>query len=100
MAAIGAIPHDAVAGFTVLGELNHFKGTHVVMRPKPTVREAPAAPPDLKDIKGQESAKRALEIAAPSAHNLLTVCRQCLGRVPFQGRDRRSCSRDDFKKTV
>jgi magnesium chelatase family protein len=128
MAAIGAIPHDAVAGFTVLGELgldgsiaavagvlpaaiganargeglicpascgpeaawaspdmeiiaaasliqlaNHFKGTQVLMRPRPKIREREGAPLDLGDIKGQESAKRALEVAAAGGHNLLMV---------------------------
>jgi magnesium chelatase family protein len=114
MAAIGAISADALAGFTVLGELgldgsiapvagvlpaaiganareeglvcpaacgaepawaspdiqiiaansliqiaNHFKGTQVLSRPQPKVRTAEASPHDLRDIKGQESAKRA-----------------------------------------
>jgi magnesium chelatase family protein len=126
MAAIGAIPPDALAGMTVLGELgldgsiaavagvlpaamaangreqglicpaacgaeaawaspdmeiiaassliqlaNHFKGTQVLSRPNPHVREASAETLDLKDIKGQDSAKRALEIAAAGGHNLL-----------------------------
>ncbi|MDO9440001.1 MAG: magnesium chelatase domain-containing protein, partial [Beijerinckiaceae bacterium] len=116
MAAIGAIPSDALNGFTVLGELaldgsitavagclpaavaanarghglicpfecgpeaawassdidilaprsliqlaNHFKGVQVMARPAPAIRAQGAAPPDLRDIKGQESAKRALE---------------------------------------
>ena len=116
MAAIGAIPHDALSAFTVLGELgldgsiaavagvlpaaiganaarrrsdlsaacgpeaawaspemeivaaasliqlaNHFRGTQVLSRPQPKIREAGGAPLDLADIKGQESAKRALE---------------------------------------
>src|ERR1700704_6444242 len=113
MGAIGAVPHDAVAGFTVLGELgldgsiapvagvlpaaiganargeglicpsacgpeaswaspdmeiiaaasliqlaNHMKGTQVLVRPRPKVREFEGTPLDLSDIKGQESAKR------------------------------------------
>ena len=118
MAAIGAIPSDALAGYTVLGELaldgsitavsgvlpaavaanaaghglicpascgpeaawassaldvlaprsliqlaNHFKGSQVLARPEPAMRAAGADLPDLRDVKGQETAKRALEIA-------------------------------------
>src|SRR3954468_13340815 len=112
MAAIGAIPPDALDGFTVLGELaldgsitkvagvlpaaiaangrghglicpaacgaeaawaspeieivaaqsliqlaNHFKGTQVLSRPQPKIREIEGKAVDLADIKGQESAK-------------------------------------------
>jgi len=53
--------------------LAHLKGTLVLPEPaRGAVAEAAAAT-DLKDVKGQENAKRALEIAAAGGHNLLMV---------------------------
>ena len=51
--------------------LNHLKGTTRLADPEPGLVEEQDTFADLKQVKGQETAKRALEIAAAGGHNLL-----------------------------
>src|SRR5581483_11331285 len=64
---------EVLAPDSLLALINHIKGTQLLGAPKPEIAESDAAPLDLADIKGQESAKRALEIAAAGGHNLLMI---------------------------
>ncbi|NDF12923.1 MAG: ATP-binding protein [Proteobacteria bacterium] len=58
---------------SLISLVNHFKGTQVLRRPTPYTLEESMGYPDLADVKGQETAKRALEIAAAGGHNMLMV---------------------------
>jgi len=64
---------EVLAAPNLLALINHFNGAQVLCPPAPRLLEGRASYPELADIKGQETAKRALEIAAAGAHNLMLV---------------------------
>jgi len=71
--AVWAGDLEVLAAPSLLALINHFKGTQVLARPEAKLQSEETSFTDLRDIKGQESAKRALEIAAAGGHNLLMV---------------------------
>ncbi len=64
---------EVLAPRTLLALINHFKGTQVLTPPVPQLAEESGRPRDLKEVKGQETAKRALEIAAAGGHHMLMI---------------------------
>ncbi len=64
---------EILAPHNLISLMNHIKGEQVLTRPIARVQNTPNNVPDLRDIRGQESAKRALEITAAGGHNMLMV---------------------------
>ncbi len=69
---VGSIP--VVAPSSLHAIIQHLTGAKPIEVSQPgVVREENANAPDLSEVKGQERAKRALEIAAAGRHHLLMV---------------------------
>ena len=62
---------EVLAAPDLLSLLNHLKGQQLLRAPEPGDVEEGTHGPDLRQVRGQEVAKRALEIAAAGGHNLL-----------------------------
>jgi magnesium chelatase family protein len=65
---------DILAPANLIQLINHVKGTQVLSPPRASLAPEATVLPDLRDIKGQESGKRALEVAAAGGHHLLILC--------------------------
>jgi magnesium chelatase family protein len=64
---------DIIAADSLLALVNHIAGRQLAVRPQPRRSLVTRDQPDLADIRGQQVARRALEVAAAGGHNLLLV---------------------------
>src|SRR5689334_20659510 len=64
---------EVVAPESLLALVNHLSGYQLAPRPLPKRHEPTSGLPDLSEVRGQEVARRALELAAAGGHNLLMI---------------------------
>lgn len=62
-----------LAAGTLAAVIQHFNGQSPLALATPGEVSAPSAVPDMLDVKGQERAKRAMEIAAAGRHHMILV---------------------------
>lgn len=64
---------QVIGAATLLGAIQHFSGEHPISPSQPGELYQSNGYKDLRDVKGQERGKRALEIAAAGRHHLMML---------------------------
>ena len=64
---------EVLAAPDLMSIINHFRGSQVLSPPDTAGAQAWVPGPDLSEVRGMETARRALEVAAAGSHNLLLV---------------------------
>ena len=71
--AAWATKNHVIAPASLMALTNHLKGQEQIEVPSALHAPPPTSYPDMADVKGQETARRVLEIAAAGRHHLLMV---------------------------